>query len=144
MNGLTGPFKTEFSYDFIAHLPVSNNQIVKPQKAVPFNKANFIAQMKKYYLSQAFFVNSSDKIFKGKTMEEVIKSLKDRADQNPGGASEKTVKYYNLRGDWLELIPLQPKHEKSIRAIPPRPTLFSLPKESEKPSKQPIRTCTIS
>lgn len=105
-SSMMGPYKTEFSSVSCLDLKIpkiSNTRAIQSKKPAPFNKGLFVSQMKKYYLSQSFFFNSSSKIFDGKTMEEVIETLKERACNNPGGASQKTVNHYNLNGDWLKL-----------------------------------------
>ncbi len=53
-------------------------------------------QLKKYYLSQAGFFNSSHKIFANQSHIQAIQILKNRAQENPGGASEKTLRQFNL------------------------------------------------
>ena len=55
-------------------------------------------QLRKYYKSQAGFFNASNKIFeKSSDCESTIAQLRCRAKENPGGASDKTLKNYGLK-----------------------------------------------
>lgn len=57
---------------------------------------NFIARLKSHYLLQAGFFNASGGIFNTGDPQKVVQTLRDRAEKNPGGASEKTLEVFKL------------------------------------------------
>jgi hypothetical protein len=92
VNRQSSSCKTDFHYVPLAKLVESTSEI-----PTPYDERMFMKQMKKYYESKAsFFKNASDSIFKDSTIEATIEKLKERALNNPDGASEHTVNHFKL------------------------------------------------
>lgn len=56
-----------------------------------------ISELKTYYVARAGFFNASSEVFKSGDRSEVLKALENRARNNPGGASDKTLKRFDLK-----------------------------------------------
>lgn len=93
------------------HVPLARTQVPTPsvsatanvslfprrQTTVVAEKTPSLERLKSCYLSQAGFFNAGYIIFNTRsTPQQVVQTLRERAERNPGGASEETLEVFGL------------------------------------------------